>query len=204
MQLTRIQADFLSEMINIGAGKAAGALNQMTRSHIRLTAPLVRLLERGEFAEHIRSLDSRQVDLVKLVFTNGFSGVTLLVFSAESSVNLVGLLLGHPDARQLEQGLREDTIREVGNIVLIWIMGAMAGLLGEHLDYEPLTYGQVYSALLEPHLPAHDVALLLKTEFGVQDHVIEGEVIILFNSADFAHLLQTVDRLTAGATAALS
>ena len=53
MNLTPDQADILRELMNIGVGRAAGMLNEMTDAYVRLQVPSVGIfsaLERGNIA----------------------------------------------------------------------------------------------------------------------------------------------------------
>ncbi len=195
MELNEMQQDVLQELVNIGMGRAAGALNQMTRSHIELSAPSIRLVRMASL-ERYGALSCRgDMDVVKLRFRGSFSGLAALLFETENGSNLVGLLLGERRIPPGMEGLRCDTLREVGNIVLIWLLGAIANAVGTHLDYSPLEYAQRFRELLHPEEGDQSMALLIKADFSIEGHVVRGDVLVLFDSAGYTQLLEAIDRM---------
>jgi chemotaxis protein CheC len=54
MDLTADQIDALKELINIGIGRAAGVLNTMLHSHIRLRVPVVEIFSPSALKEEMQ------------------------------------------------------------------------------------------------------------------------------------------------------
>jgi chemotaxis protein CheC len=187
----------MQEMINIGIGKAAGALNQMTGSHIQLEAPRIKVLTPELLFAYREEKEKTDLDIVKLVFRSVFSGVTGLLFERKQATALVGLLLGRAELMDDTDALRCDTLREIGNIVLIWIMGAIGNLINEHVEYLPLEHQWNFESLVGEHIGEDDIALRITAEFLVESHRILGEVIILLNAENYAMLLGAIDELVA-------
>lgn len=57
MALTDKQSDALKELINIGVGRGASALNMMLNSHIRLQVPFVKVLSPTDWKREFKSLE---------------------------------------------------------------------------------------------------------------------------------------------------
>jgi len=195
MELAPMHKDVLQEMINIGIGKAAGALNQMTGSHILLNAPDISILEPDNFLLYRAVMEKKDLDVVKLVFQSSFSGVAGLVFEREQANGLVSLLLGRAEVLDTTDALRCDTLREIGNIVLIWILSAIGNLVNAHMDYLPLEHQCYFDTLVDTYIATQDIALRITAEFVVESCRVPGEVLILFNAENFAMLLGAMDSL---------
>lgn len=194
MKLTRLQHDVLSELINIGMGRAAGAMNKMTRNHIDISAPDVSLMSHKDMSDYYGKSEY-QLDIIKLTFDGVFSGVTGLIFTTENATNFVSLLLKDIDVNsRMFAALREDTLREVGNIALIWIMGALANALKEHLQYQPLEYVSNIPEFLG-NADENTLGLLIKTIFEVENQRTSGEIVILFDQDTFASLVHSINAL---------
>ncbi len=197
MNLSELQHDVLCELINIGMGRAAGAMNKMTRNHIDISTPKVSLLSHKELASYYARAGDK-LDIIKLTFEGHFSGATGLIFTQQNATNFVSLLLKDIDIHsRVFAALREDSLKEVGNIALIWIMGALSNALKEHLKYQPLEYLTEFESFLGS--TREDIlALLIKTIFEVENQRTSGEIVILFNQEKFASLIDSINALIDG------
>lgn len=198
-EVSPLQQDVLQELVNIGMGRAAGALNQMTRSHVELQAPAVRVVRMSTLARFARGLLDSPLDVVRLRFSGSFSGVACLFFAHDPGTDLVKLLFGGQDAPEDLTPFRSDTLREVGNIVLIWIMGAIGNAIGFSFTYDPLDYMDSLRALMPQDDPT-GMALLIKATFKLRETVVQGDILILFDGHDCVNLLEAVDSLVGKAS----
>ncbi len=189
-----LQQDVLQELVNIGMGRAAGALNQMTHSHVELQAPDVRVVNLSTLRRFARSLDGAPLDVVRLRFTGGFSGTSCLFFSREAGTWLVDLMFGGGEAPSDLAPFRADTLKEVGNIVLIWIMGAIGNAISSSFEFQPLEYLDSLEPLTRDH-SEEGRGLMVKATFKLRDAVVQGDILMLFDGQDCHLLLQAVDRL---------
>ncbi len=196
MVLNTSQLDILQELINIGIGRAAGGLNRMTRSHVVIRIPELVTLDNARLREIVAAWTQTLADLVTLEFSGAFQGAAALVFSPESGSNLVRLLLGlAPDAEPATD-MRSDTLREVGNILLIAVIGSLANVLKQHVEYKPLEHSQGRSPALARNTKGAKIALLAKADLALEDRHVCGEVCILFPERGFASLVEILNRLT--------
>lgn len=187
-----LQLDILQELINIGVGRAAGMLNQMVSTHIQLQVPVLRVLTAEQLTDMYANRDDSLFSAVQMHFSGGFSGMSALVFPPESASTLVAVILDK-EAMAGDETLRCGTLQEVGNIVLNGVMGSIANMLKEPLRYTPPDF-------VEADLPSilgEDLGMILvaRTQFSMKDHLIEGEVLILFSLSSFDSLLAAIDGL---------
>ncbi|MBW4680168.1 MAG: chemotaxis protein CheC [Microcoleus vaginatus WJT46-NPBG5] len=198
MNLTANQIDALQELVNIGVGQAAGVLNEMIDSHIRLQIPFVKILSPVELQQQLEGrVNGQRISAVGLGFTGSFTGLAQLVFPADSADLLAAMLtgeeLGTPDLDLVKIG----TLSEVGNIVINGVMGSISNVLDQRLDYSLPTYteGTVELLLASGSLASKAVVLLAQTRFIIERLHIEGDVILIFNVASFDALLAAIDRV---------
>ena len=198
--LTELQLDVLRELVNIGVGHAAGILNRMIHSHIRLQAPETRILDDDGLAEYLLAAGRDQVSAVVLDFQSDFSGTAALIFPPESATSLVSMLIGEDDFPLDQDSLRIGTLQEVGNIVLNGVLGTFGNILGEHIDYSPPGYFE--DAVSNLGLAGRDgepvVVLLCRTPFWFEDKQIQGEVLLVFLMSTFHVVLEALDRIASG------
>ncbi|HWQ10273.1 MAG TPA: chemotaxis protein CheC [Holophaga sp.] len=195
MTLTPLQLDILQELINIGVGRAAGMLNQMVNTHIQLQVPVLKVLTPAQLAEMYAARPNSVFSAVQLTFTGEFAGISALIFPPESASKLVTVVLGN-EAMPTDPLMRSGTLQEVGNIVLNGVMGSIANILKEPLRYSPPGYIEADIASI---VGAGDgMILVARTQFSMKDHLIEGEVLIIFSLSSFDSLLTAIDALAAG------
>jgi len=195
MTLTPLQLDILQELINIGVGRAAGMLNQMVKTHIQLQVPVLRVLTPVQLTELYATRSNSVFSAVQLKFSGEFAGVSALIFPPESASKLVSVVLGM-EAIPEDAHMRSGTLQEVGNIVLNGVMGSIANILKEPLRFSPPDYIEADIADIVGR--GNGMILVARTQFSMKDHLIEGEVIIIFSLSSFDSLLTAIDTLSVG------
>jgi len=198
MQLSELQLDTLTELINIGVGRAAGVLNQMTQFPVKLQVPAITLLRPQQLAKESGLNDDDPFASVQLNFKGLFSGNAALVFPTNSAVKLVSILTGESPASDIDE-ITVGTLNEVGNIVLNGIMGSISNVLEQGLKYSLPSYSE--QALIElydiDHLKPESIILIGKTQFSVEEIHIEGEILLIFELGSFDALINAIDNILA-------
>ena len=194
IEISDYQYDVLRELINIGIGSAAGVLNQMVSSHVTLRVPEIMILSPAELLRQPSTCDWGRGVAIHIEFGGAFQGVTSLIFSPQSASNLVSLLVGQEDFGLDMESLRIGTLQEVGNIVLNGVMGTIANMLAEHIDYMPPDYFEDEIANVLPTNGQEDgVIIFIRANFLIEAHLVEGEVLIFFNASTLEELLKKID-----------
>jgi len=192
MTLSDDQLDALAEVINIGAGRAAAALSDITGSRIELTVPHIRAYRVDAFHEQAKALGGDLDTLITQSFEGGISGRALLAFPRQSAVHLahvVGDVQGDLDELDFDaQGVLE----EVGNILLNAVLGSIANLLQCGLTYElPELRSETPAAELLGGPSSQDVRTIVvaDTHFGVASRNIASSLILVFEIGSLDTLL---------------
>jgi len=201
MKLSTRQLDALQELVNIGIGQAAGVLNDMIDSPIRLQIPYLQILTPIDLEEELEQhLNGEQIAAVQLKFTGSFGGIAQLVFPTNSAALLVTMLTGEEVGTHDLDSVKIGTLSEVGNIVINGVMGAISNVLQQRLNYSIPTYseGTIASLLISGGLATDTVVLLAQTSFMIERLHIEGDIILIFNVNSFDTLLTAINQLAGG------
>jgi len=201
MKLSTRQLDALQELVNIGIGQAAGVLNDMIDSPIRLQIPYLQILTPTDVQEELEQhLNGEQIAAVQLKFTGSFGGIAQLVFPTNSAALLVTMLTGEEVGTHDLDSVKIGTLSEVGNIVINGVMGAISNVLQQRLNYSIPTYseGTIANLLISGGLATDTVVLLAQTSFMIERLHIEGDIILIFNVNSFDTLLTAINQLAGG------
>ena len=204
MNVSAEEIDALRELINIGVGRAAGALNDMVGAHVELRVPSVRLVSPADIAEIIKSTAGQKLATVRMGFSGKLQGTAGLVFPTDSASKLVALLTGEEAGTPDLDSLRAGALTEVGNILLNAVMGSITNVLERHISYELPTYSEeTPEDLAEAVRSQADAAVLLaqthflvgQSHFSLEQEKIEGEVTLFFGTDSFEVLLERIRKM---------
>lgn len=197
MKLTGRHLDALSELMNIGVGRAAGMLNEMIGSSIELVVPSVKVLRINELAAELGHSPEGTFSFIRLPFQGLLHGTAALVFPPDSAAQLVAVLTGEAPGTPDLDSVRAGTLSEVGNIVINGVMGSVGNILSIPLTYDlPSYFEGLPEHLLQQELVATDPAMLLAhARFTVRDLEIQGTILLVFEVRSFDALLAAVDQL---------
>lgn len=195
MELTLDQKDALTELINIGYGRAAGALSELTGYRITLEVPQVTMHELQAIAPMLEAVISVDVASVMQVFSGPISGNALLMLDERAAVVLAQLLTDDRSggSQDLDTGARE-IITEVGNILLNACLGVFGNLLNVHVNFsvpqlqiEKVT--RVLEAVVLQSKGQVNYGLMIHTRFFVRAGDVTGYLVILLGIASLDRLL---------------
>ncbi len=192
------QRDALTELVNIGVGRAAASLSELTGERVELSIPRVFLCDLERLNDLVQ-VDGEPFDtLVFQDFTGGFSGRAVLAFPRMSGLKL-GQLLGNLDSLPNEMDLDlSGILMEVGNIVLNGVLGSMANMTGAKLSCavaELLTDQDMAAALTDRMSTGNREGrrvFLTKVRFHVATRDISGSIAVLFEFGGIESLLQAL------------
>lgn len=193
MVLTENQTDSLTELINIGYARAAGALSQLTGYRITLEVPKVAIHRIDEITEMLQGVVTGEVASVNQVFSGAVSGNALLLLDEDAAVLLNELLTDRSSvSRSLDTGGRE-VITEVGNIVLNACLGVFGNLLKVHVSFSvPRLHVETVEGVMDSITVGDQelhYALMIHTRFHVRDGNVSGYLVIILGVTSLDRLL---------------
>ena len=194
--------DAIKEIVNIGVGRAAGHLNQMTNSHIRLQVPSVELVHLNEITAPDNKLFSEDMlSAVVLNFKGNFSGISAVLIPPKSAISLVMLLTGEVEDSPELDAIRIEALKEVGNIMINAVMGSIANALSEHLVYTIPIYieGSIAEIMnLKKQGPEGEWVLLVRTNFLIESRNIEGHILFVLEIGSLDRLIESIHKASDG------
>lgn len=201
MNVDAWQIDALTELMNIGVGRAAGMLNEMVDSPIELHVPSVKILAAGELMGELEQSSEESLSSVRLGFGGPIEGTAMLLFPTDSAAKLVGALTGEEPGTPDLDALRAGTLSEVGNIVINGVMGSIGNLLDLPLTYELPIYLEASLELLFERAQGQEsgatdpAVLVAHTSFTLRDLEVQGTILLIFKVLSFDALLMAIDAM---------
>lgn len=202
MNLDALALDALAEIVNIGSGRAAAALSELTGERIELSSSVTVCNIAGLTAALSQSKEPVETAVIQ-DFSGGLGGRALLAFPRASGVVLAKLISGIScPGNELDEDLT-GVLEEVGNIVLNSVLGTMSNEANVDLQYSvpKLSIGQqIDSKILSKTpgvLPDELQLVLADTRFRVVNGGITGSLILVFEFGSLQKMLEAVlDRAT--------
>lgn len=188
--LNQDHLEVLSELFNIGVGKAAAVLSEMVDEEVSLSVPYIECNEFEQAIKKLQASTAAQVDAVEQTFNGQFSGIACLIFSEKSSFLLVQRLLGSEVPLDELTEMEHDALREVANIILNACFGTISDILNVPLESGlPKLISGTCSDVLSPissEIDQNPIALIMQVTFSLPHGQIDGNItyIMTANSAN--------------------
>jgi chemotaxis protein CheC len=194
MELSNGQKDALTELINIGYGRAAGALSELTGYRVSLEVPQVAIHEIEKIGPVLEAILGKAVASVSQGFSGPVSGNALLLLDEPSALVLGHLLSeGAVASHEFDANTRE-IITEVGNILLNACLGVFGNLLHLQVNFAvPRLHLESVPKLLQTVAQGSaeqlSYGLMIHTRFNVKTGDVTGYLIIVLGIASLDRLL---------------
>lgn len=127
--------DALLETANIGVGRAAASMGELTGREVEIS--ILELVTFG--ADKVVELsDLQNVAVLRVAqrFTQAMEGYVLLLLNEEGARRLARLILGEHLESNLFDEIEQSALLELGNIMINGVMGTIANQLGITLGYD--------------------------------------------------------------------
>ncbi len=197
MELTDSQHEALTELINIGYGRAAAALSELTGRRINLEVPKVAVYPIERIGSALGEVLDGEVASVHQVFSGPVSGNALLLLDSDAALLLNSLLLNTPVHGGRLRAPEREALTEVGNIVLNACLGVFGNLLQVQVTFSVprLDIESVDGVLHSISVRSQELqyALMVHTRFTVRDSDVRGYLVIVLGITSFSRLIQELD-----------
>lgn len=189
--------DALSELVNIGVGRAAASLSTMVKEKIDLSVPKVVTISFRELSSQLgteKELSGESlVSMVQQPFVGKVGGTASILFPLSSARKLVGLLTdGLLTAEELDLEM-EAALTEVGNILINGVMGTIGNITGMEINFQLPEYQKCSTGELEHSFQDRDLMLAMVL-IAIQGQEIKGHLILLFDLPSLESLQQFIEQ----------
>jgi len=197
MELTVVQQDALIELLNIGFGRAAASLSQLTGHRVLLEVPSVTIHAVGDVAVSLEAVIQHDVASVHQIFSGPVAGDALLLLDQSGASMLKELLTNEPALPLAFDASAREVITEVGNILLNACLGTFGNILHVQVTFSvPRLSLESVGAILESlrvHRESVRYALVIHAGFKLRDAEVRGYLVIVLSVASLDRLLREVE-----------
>jgi len=181
------EKDILQEVMNIAFGQATAELAEVIDIFVILSVPNIKVVKGRDLPEYfINEMNgSNVVNLVEQNFLGKFSGQALLIFPSGAEKELIKLFnqdnaedIYNVDMDTLEQ----ETLIEVGNILIGACIGKITELLSDFVTYDPpRLLVQDLSKSTPSQFPVDEdsFAISIRTVFRFEQQNVEGYLFLI-------------------------
>jgi chemotaxis protein CheC len=197
VKLTELQADALSELINIAFARTGAALSELTGHRVVLNPPAVAVYRTEELRPALAKFVPGDVASIHQVFAGPVAGDALLLLNYEGAVHLTDLLTDENKASNFLDESAREVLTEVGNILLNACLGMFGNLLNVHVTFSVPrlhleTLDELIASTTSDKGDMH-FALVVYTAFQIRDSSVKGFLVIVLSVESLDRLIQEVD-----------
>ncbi len=197
MKLHKDDIDALTEVINIGVGKAANSLNEIMEHHVSLQVPRVEIISEDDFKFNDHIMVEESISSIHQKFDGEFSGSASLFFPETSAKNLVSNVTGDEMLSEDMDSIRSSTLLEIGNIVINAILGTITNLLKSSVNFYLPEYhgGREIRKVVLSAIPPKNSKVIVKAEtvFNLKELEITGFILLIFEVKAIEQLIKMIE-----------
>lgn len=188
---TADQQETVVELMNIGVGKAASALSRLVQDEVLLSVPKIDFVDMQTAESTFNELLPTALAGVTQAFDGFINGKAALIFPEERSLELVRILVGHELSASEISELEQDTLAELGNILLNSCLATLANILHREIHTAlPEAYSGDCHKMLHLLCDQDDsLIMLVQIDFSLRQRALQGYLafIIDLRSAEGFH-----------------
>lgn len=203
IELNELERDALSELANLGVGRAAASLARMVGGQVLLSVPSVDVVTREQATALAVRGKTGSLVAVQQSFVGPFSGQALLVFPEANSLELVRAVVGEAVPLEDVADMEQEAVAEIGNIVLNGCLATMANMLRQRLDMSlPEVMRTSDTQLFASSRSGEDggLVLFLFIDFRVRQRDIQGYIALLMDLPSLERLKDLINDFVLRAT----
>jgi chemotaxis protein CheC len=206
IELSELELDALTELVNLGVSNAAFSLREMVREEVILSVPKVSLVTREEAVANLGEKDVARLVGVHQDFEGDIKGRALLIFPETKSIELVRAVVGGDLSLEDMVELEQEALAETGNVLLNGCLGTIANQLGRSLriSLPEVIYGEGSEFFAPTDVSKHsDRVLFIYINFAVKQRNLQGYIAMLLDMPSLVVLKQLlgsfIERVAGGA-----
>lgn len=203
--LSDLELDALTELVNLGVSKSAVSLREMVGREILLSVPSIALVERSKAMDILKGAEPNKLVAVHQVFEGDIAGRVLLIFPETKSLELVRAVTSSQFPLEDIIDLEQEALAETGNIILNGCLATIANQLNRTLriSLPEILHGDSEKLFaLSPSRDGEDSVLFVYITFSVHDRDIGGYIALFMDMPSMealAALLRSyIDRTASG------
>ena len=181
VDLTELERDALTELVNMGVGRAATNLSRMVADQVLLSVPSIEIVSSSGAMKFLGNQARSSLVAVEQDFSGSFSGRALLIFPESNSLELARAVLSSDLSLEEIVDLEQDALAEIGNIILNGCLVVVANTLKDSLTISlpNVLRGDCQSILALGNEAGDELVMLLHIDFVIRSRSIRGYIALL-------------------------
>ncbi|RFB73876.1 MULTISPECIES: chemotaxis protein CheX [unclassified Herbaspirillum] len=205
--LSEIQIDALTEVFNVGAGRAALSLSEIVGEEVMLSVPSIEVLKAEDVNSRVLTLKDDKFATVSQLFSGPFEAEAVLLFTENYALEIVRDMMGSQMSIEDLAEFEQEAMCELGNIILNACLSAMADMLGISLNSSLPTYAmsspdEITARLADKRDEENgedddndgSYVLVLHIDLVLEKHHTEGHLIFLLSSTSLSKLISHIQQ----------
>jgi len=197
MELTPLQHDALIELLNIGFGRAAASLSELTGHRVLLDVPQVSVHPIEQLNTALSAVVADEIASVHQIFSGPVGGDALLILDHAAAGMLKELLTSEPALPLPIDASAREVLTEVGNILLNACLGTFGNILQVQVSFSvPHLNLDTLNAVMRSLLINREglrYALVVHAGFKLRDAEVRGYLVIVLSVASLDRLIRAVE-----------
>jgi chemotaxis protein CheC len=189
--LSELELDALTELVNLGVSRAASNLSEMVTEQVHLSVPSVLMIGRERAIEILNKSEPSKLVAVHQIFEGEVSGRALVIFPEAKSLELVRAVTSAELSLEDIIELEHEALAETGNVILNSCLATIANQLDRTLKISlpDILRGdgrRLFNLPPPPH--AGDVVMFVYINFAVHRRDIQGYIALLMDVSSLTAL----------------
>lgn len=200
IELTELEQDALTEVVNIGVSRAAVSLRKMVGNQVLLSVPGVEIVTPERASILLAEREASELVAVRQRFEGAFSGRAMLIFPEDNSLELVRAVTGDSLSHEELTELEEEALAETGNVILNSCLATMANMLRRPLTMSipVVCRGGGDQLLTARGEDGNDgLVLFLYINFAVRERDLRGYIAMMMDMPSLAALKKLLGQFIA-------
>lgn len=187
--LSELEYDALNELFNIGVGRAASAMYELLNEELKLSVSTAKILPQSSLTEELQ-LQAKRICGVQQNISGLFRANAILLFPEDKSLELVRLMLSETTSHDAMTEMQQESLCEIGNIILNACVGTMANLLNHecHTSLPNFYRGTMDQVLGNTNAQSSELTLIIYINFLLEKQEIRSYLVFLMDTISLADL----------------
>ncbi len=197
--LGELERDALTEIVNIGVGRAASSLRKMIGDQVTLSVPAIDIVSQRRAARLISEREAAELVAVRQDFDGAFAGRALLIFPESNSLELVRAVTGESLSAEDLAEMEREALTETGNVILNSCLATIANMLKRSLamTIPEVLHGNSATLFEIDNADEDGLVLFLYIDFAVRKRDIRGYIAMIMDIPSLEKLKELLDEFIA-------
>lgn len=193
--LNELEYDLLTELFNIGVGRAAASLGEMLNQEIQISVPEISFCTVNEL---LRNFDEHgDVISISQEISGPFDMQSMLIFPTSGSNEVIRSMLGNHLTDEMATELQQEAFTEIGNIILNACIGIIAKTLDENfvVDLPHFSEDQLERIFIDQLANTDQMIMSMRVDLILTSSAISGYIAFVLGSVSMERIRAQLNKM---------